>query len=84
MEYQESNGKYHIRYICQTETRKVDTNQKGESILHNAKREIYVLDTATIHVQDPDSLARFKTTRYSSVRHFPDNYDPDYWKNLPQ
>lgn len=83
MEYQESNGKYHIRYICQTETRKVDTNQKGESILHNAKREIYVLDTATIHVQDPDSLARFKTTRYSSVRHFPDNYDPDYWKNLP-
>ncbi|MCB9360617.1 MAG: prolyl oligopeptidase family serine peptidase [Flavobacteriales bacterium] len=82
MNYKKQGGLYHIQSIKFSETKKVGVEENGESILHKANKEVYVLDVQTENVTPYADSSLFKSTRFSSIRHFKRNYNPDYWKEL--
>lgn len=82
MNYKKQSGLYHIQSIKFSETKKVGVKENGESILHKANKEVYVLEVQTENVKPFADSSLFKSTRFSSIRHFKRNYNPDYWKEL--
>jgi protease II len=82
MNYKKQGGLYHIQSIEFSETKKVGVKENGESILHKANKEVYVLEVQTENVKPFADSSPFKSTRFSSIRHFKSNYNPDYWKEL--
>ena len=79
MNYTKQGGLYHIQSIKFSETKKVGLKENGESILHKANKEIYVLNVRSENVKPFADSSLFKSTRFSSIRHHKGNYNPDYW-----
>ena len=80
--YQKIKGKYYVKSIKQSSTKTVDRRENGEAILHKMDRELFVLD---IESENPSPLADstlFKSTRFSSIQYYPENYNPSYWDTL--
>ncbi|NQY05383.1 MAG: prolyl oligopeptidase family serine peptidase [Flavobacteriaceae bacterium] len=82
MNYKKQGDLYHIQNIKFSETKKVGQKENGESILHLANKEIYVLNIQTENVKPFADSSLFKSTRFSSIRHYKSKYNPDYWKEL--
>lgn len=79
MNYTKRDDLYGIESIKFSETKKVGIKENGESILHKATKELYVLSIKTKNVKPfVDSLV-FKSTAYSSIRYYQNNYNPEYW-----
>ncbi len=82
MNYKKRGPFYSIDNIKYSETKKIGTKRNGESILHKANKTIYVLSHDTKNVTPfADSLI-FKSTYFSSIRHYKKNYNPEYWQNI--
>lgn len=79
MNYKKISGTYHIANIEFMETQKVGTTQDGLAILHTASRELSILDVETENVRPIAQEELFKSTRFSSIRTYPDHYNPSYW-----
>lgn len=77
--YKKRNEVWHVDNILFSETKKVGTQASGDAILHTAKQELYVLDVNDSDVSAIPDSARFKSTRFSSIRHYDKNYNPSYW-----
>lgn len=82
MNYKKINGFYHINNIKYSETKKVGTKESGESILQTAQKELYVLNVKTDKVEVFSDSLLFKSTRFSSIRHYRNNYAPEYWDKI--
>ena len=82
MNYKKQDDFYHIESIKFSETKKVGVEKNGESILHKANKEIYVIEVQTENVEPFADSSLFKSTRFSSIRHFQGNYNPDYWNGI--
>ena len=88
LDYQvEMNYKKHDQFYCIdnikfSETKKIGTRENGASILHTANRELYVMGIQSDDVsQFADSLL-FKSTQFSSIRHYKKYYNPEYWNQV--
>jgi hypothetical protein len=81
MNYKNIDGTYHIANISFMETRKVGKTQDGKAILHTALRELSVLDVETENVRPIPQDEQFKSTRFSSIRTYRDQYNPSYWES---
>ena len=79
MNYKKIDGTYHIANIEFMETRKVGKTQDGLAILHTATRQLSILDVETENVTPIAQKELFKSTRFSSIRTYPDHYNPGYW-----
>lgn len=82
MNYKKQGGLYHIQNIKFSETKKVGVEENGESILHKANKEIYVVDIQTENVKPFTDSSLFKSTRFSSIKHYKNNYNPGYWMEI--
>jgi len=82
MNFKNHGGLYHIQNIKFSETKKVGVKENGESILHKANKEIYVISIQTENIKAFADSSIFKSTRFSSIRHHNSNYNPDYWKKI--
>ena len=81
MNYKNIGGTYHIANIGFMETRKVGQTQDGKAILHTALRELSVLDVETENVRPIPQDEQFKSTRFSSIRTYRNQYNPSYWES---
>ena len=82
MNYEKQGGLYHIQSIKFSKTKKVGVKENGVSILHKVNKEVYVLEVQTENVKTFADSSLFKSTRFSSIRHFKRNYNPNYWKGI--
>jgi len=81
MNYKNIDGTYHIANIGFMETRKVGKTQDGKAILHTALRELSVLDVEMENVRPIPQDEQFKSTRFSSIRTYRDQYNPGFWES---
>jgi len=80
--YKKIESMYAIDYIKFTQTKSLGTDRDDNAILQTADQEIHVLDMETENVISfPDSII-FKSTRYSALRYYRENYDPKFWNSL--
>lgn len=82
MNYRKKGNLYSVKNIKFSETKRVGKKENGESILHVANKELYVLNTKTKNITPFADSLLFKSTKYSSIRHYKKNYNPEYWNDL--
>lgn len=82
MNYIKREQFYFIENIKLTETRKVGEKDNGKSILHKVNKELHILDIDKDKVTPFADSLLFKSTRFSSIRHFKKNYNPHYWDDF--
>ncbi|MEL7123340.1 MAG: carboxypeptidase-like regulatory domain-containing protein, partial [Bacteroidota bacterium] len=82
MNYKKQNNFYRIDNIKFSETRRVGRKDNGEAIPHKAPYWLYVLNMETKNVIPLVDSSLFKSTAYSSIRHYKKNYNPKYWDNI--
>lgn len=82
MNYKKQDSLYHIESIKFSETKKVGLKENGESILHKANKEIYVIGMQTENIKPFPDSSLFKSTRFSSIRHHQNDNNPAYWKKI--
>ncbi len=82
MEYKRKERRYFIDKIKYKLTRVGSIGASSGRALLDVNKEIFVTSLQTKNVEPfPDSTV-FKSTRYSALRYYRNNYNPSYWDNL--
>ena len=84
MNYKKNDGLWFIDNVKFSETKQVGEKQNGESILHTVVQEIFVLGVQQDNIMPFPDSSIFKSTAYSSLRYYNQNYNPAYWNNLTE
>lgn len=82
MNYKKQDSFYGIESIKLSKTKRVGRKDNGESILHEVNKELHVLGVETKKVNSFADSLLFKSTLFSSIRHYQNNYNPEYWDTL--
>jgi len=77
--FKKSGDTYYIDQVELTDTKTVGKKTNGDLILHTARRVLKVTDVDRENVSPFPDSALFKSTRFSSIRYYQRNYNPDFW-----
>ena len=83
MNYKKIEGIYYINNIKFSETKTVGKDN-GEAIIHQANKELFVININTSNVVPFADSLLFKSTRFSSIRHYKDHYNFTKVDNKPK
>jgi oligopeptidase B len=82
-EYKKQGNHYVIDHILQKEINKLYSGKSSIPILYERNIELFVKNTISDNPKPIQPTERFKYTRFTNLRNYPEGYQPEYWDSIP-
>ena len=82
MKFKKNDGLYYVDKIHLRQAIKVGNKENGEAIILEAEKDLRTLSIQKDNVLPFADSIRFKSTIYTALRCYMNNYDPAYWDSL--
>ena len=82
LNYKKQNDRYYMDDISFSQLKRVGTKENGDAILLTVDKELHVLDVESEKVFPLPDSSLFKSTRFSAIRTYKKNYNPEYWDTV--
>lgn len=82
-EYKKQGNHYVIDHIFQKEINKLYSGKSSIPILYERNIELFVKNTISNNPKLIQPTERFKYTRFTNLRNYPEGYQPEYWDSIP-